>query len=607
MTESYPGQSPSLRERAIPGHETLILGTRGSALALHQAQIVASLLGAIDSAIEVRIQAVSSEGDADKVSPLTEIGGRGVFTSSLQRALTRGEIDAAVHSCKDVPSISATGLSLAAFPQREDSRDALVSRHGTALAQLPPNPVVGTSSRRRAVQILERRPDAKLLDIRGNIDTRLRKAAAEPYDAVVLAAAGLARMGWRDRIVELLPVEAFTPAPGQGALVVETREAPDPVERIVAEIDDPYVRMALEVERSFLRGIGGGCTTPLGAHAEVGTIHGHVRIRFHAMLARDDGHGLTRTYEEWPLDGAIERAFDTAKAMVRHVRPNSVSGGGIETTRQLRGQKVIATGTEALVDAVVAEIMRRGGEPVVVPTIRIAPPADSQPLIDAKRSLQGGDFDWLIFTSRQAVLSFRDVLPQAALGPIRIAAIGPSTQQALVECGIAADVVAEDSKQEGMLSAMLPVLRKGDRVLLPTSDRARSVLSNGLTAHGAIVSDVAAYQTQLVERPSADVVNMVQRGEIGAVLLASPSAVEAFILQLGSLLPVMSGASFVAIGDVTAKAMSDHGLPVHAVAKTPGSIEMVDALAEYLWGDHRSTTVDISSVGAPGAGKKDGL
>lgn len=569
----------------LTDHASLVLGTRGSALALHQAEHVATQLSELHPGIHVQVQAVSSEGDLDKESPLTQIGGRGVFTSSLQRALTLGQVDAAVHSSKDVPSISATGLTLAAFPQREDSRDAVVSRHGVGIAELPPNPVIGTSSRRRSVQVLDLRPDARIVELRGNIDTRLRKASSDSYDAVILAAAGLTRMGWLDRVVELLPVDQFTPAPGQGALAIETRAVPDPALALVRAIDDVHIRQALEVERAFLRGVGGGCTTPLGAHAEIDVLHGQSRVRFYAMLARDDGQGLTRVYEEWPLERADELAFALARALVQHVHPNRVLGAGIDLRRQLRGMKVMVTGTEALAGAMTEEIRRRGGEPVVIHTIRIAPPVDPRPLLDAEDGLRHGAFDHIVFTSRQGVLALTDVLRSIPFGSVKVAAIGEATSAALQELGIQAGVVADDSRAEGMLDALKPIITDGDRVLLPVSNRARTVLADGLEAHGARVTRVTAYETHLIPEADADVLAMVERGEVGAVLLASPSAVEGFVTQMGNLLPTMSGASFVAIGNVTASAMRENGLPVHAMPESPGALGMVESLATFLWGD----------------------
>lgn len=571
------------------GSETasLVIGTRGSDLALHQATYFADRLRSTFPDLVIRVDIVSSEGDIDKESPLTRIGGRGVFTSSLQRALTLGEIDLAVHSSKDVPSLSAVGLAIAAFPQREDPRDVVVSRHNLPLSELPANPVIGTSSRRRAVQVLAIRPDAQIVDLRGNIDTRLVKAAAEPYDAVILAAAGLSRMGWIDRVTEILPVDRFTPAPGQGALAIETRALPDPAYEVVATLDDARIRQALEIERAFLRGIGGGCTTPLGAHATIETLHGQPVARFHAMLARDDGDGLTRIYEEWPLALAVDAAFEAAKTLVREVRPNRVFGASQEQARQLRGMRVIVTGTDTLTAALSEEIVRRGGEPVVVPTIKIRPPADPQPLRRALQELSGNSFDHLVLTSRQGVDAIADTLSSLPTGGVSIAAIGESTAAALRQIGVEPAVVASDSTQEGVLEALRSKFTPGQRVLLPVSDRARAALSEGLAALGAEVVRVDAYTTDISTDPDPQTLRMVEEGTIGAVMLASPSAVEGFVAQMGTLLPVMSGATFVAIGRVTADAMEARGLPVHAMPETPGPAGMVDALAAYLWGDSK--------------------
>jgi hydroxymethylbilane synthase len=562
----------------------LVVGTRGSALALHQARHVSELLRSARADCLIEIEVISSEGDIDKESPLTRIGGRGVFTSSLQRALRTGAIDAAVHSSEDVPSLSAAGLTLAAFPQREDPRDVVVSRHGVGLAELPRNPVVGTSSRRRAAQVLALRPDARIADLRGNIDTRLRKAATEQYDAIILAAAGLSRMGWLDRATELLGVDAFTPAPGQGALAVETRDAPEPALAFVAMIDDPRIRQALEVERAFLRGIGGGCTTPLGAHALIETHHGVPVVRFWGMLARDDGAGLSRVYEEWPVDRAASAAFETALALVAEVRPNRVFGGGVERDRQLAGMRVIVTGTEDLVATVRDEVGRRGGEPVVMPTIRVESPDDPAALERSLVDLERGGFEWVVLTSREGVRAVEAALARLPDG-VRVAAIGDATAAAIRAAGVEPAVVAAESRGEGMVAALESHIGQGDRVLLPVSSRARRVVEEGLRALGADVIRVDAYRTEVIAEADPAIVALVEKGAIGAVLLASPSAVEGFVAQLGTLLPALSGATFVAIGPVTAAAMEDRGLPVHAVAATPGGRDLVEALASCLWGE----------------------
>ncbi len=263
----------------------LRFGTRGSALALAQTEALERAFRRRHPEVETARQIIQTEGDVDKTSPLTVIGGRGVFTSALQMALAGGTIDAAVHSAKDLPSERPAGLEISAFLLREDPRDVLVSRHGCPLAELPRSPLIGTSSRRRVAQVLAQRPDARIVDLRGNVDTRLRKALETDLDGIVLAAAGVTRMGCQHVITEYLPLDRSIPSPGQGALAVETRIQDEGPGRLIAGLDDPAVSVPVRVERAFLRGVGGGCTTPIGAHAQV--MGCWVRLR--CMLAAEDG------------------------------------------------------------------------------------------------------------------------------------------------------------------------------------------------------------------------------------------------------------------------------------------------------------------------------
>src|SRR5918995_216758 len=183
---------------------------------------------------------------------LAQIGGRGVFTNAIEAAILRGEVDAAIHSAKDLPSAVHPAVPIVAYPDRDDPRDVLISRHGTTLELLPPQPVIGTSSRRREVQILRLRPDARVVNIRGNIDTRLRKAEGPTFDGIVLAAAGIRRMGWQDRISETFPVERVVPSPGQGAIAIQARAGSDAA-ALLESIDDPSVSRRGKNELTQLR------------------------------------------------------------------------------------------------------------------------------------------------------------------------------------------------------------------------------------------------------------------------------------------------------------------------------------------------------------------
>ena len=249
--------------------ERLRLGTRGSALSLAQAAEAEAALAAIGFETERVI--IRTQGDRDQRSPLSRIGGQGIFARALEEALLRHEIDIAVHSAKDVPSTLLEGTDLAAVLPRADVRDALIARDGSTLASLPLGATVGTGSSRRAAQLRAARPDLQAAPIRGNIDTRLRKLDQGEYDALLLAAAGLTRLNRLGEASELLPINIMLPAPGQGALLLQTRtNEADPLR----PCSDTASALAVQAERAMLRELGAGCALPVAAlaHARAGTI-----------------------------------------------------------------------------------------------------------------------------------------------------------------------------------------------------------------------------------------------------------------------------------------------------------------------------------------------
>lgn len=249
--------------------QTVRLGTRGSALALKQAEIVAAALLDAHPELQVETVVVRTEGDRVQDRPLTAVGDKGVFVRGIEARLLDSTIDLAVHSLKDVPSdVSVPGLELVAFSRREDPHDVLVSRNGERLADLPPGGRIGTGSVRRRVQLLALRPDLVVLDIRGNVDTRLRKLRDGQYDAIILAAAGLIRLDLGQVITEYLPYDRFTPDAGQGIVAVQGRVG-DPISDLAGAIDIRNSRLAADAERSVVRALGAGCHSPVGALAQI--------------------------------------------------------------------------------------------------------------------------------------------------------------------------------------------------------------------------------------------------------------------------------------------------------------------------------------------------
>ena len=242
----------------------IIIGTRGSKLALWQAEYIAECLRTMNPGVVVELKHIVTTGDKILDVPLAQIGGKGLFTKELEVAMLSGEIDLAVHSLKDMPTELPAGLTLAATTTRMDPHDAFVSQKYGSLADLPQGAVVGTSSLRRKAQLLRLRPDLNIVSLRGNLDTRLRKLDEGQFDAIVLAAAGLRRLGWGERITALLSPEECLPAVGQGVLAIETRSADAEILAAVARLDDTEARVCVTAERKFLSVVQGGCQVPVG-------------------------------------------------------------------------------------------------------------------------------------------------------------------------------------------------------------------------------------------------------------------------------------------------------------------------------------------------------
>ncbi len=259
--------------------------TRGSALARWQTDHIASLLRAADPAVELDVVVVDTEGDRRRDLPISALGGKGVFAKEVQAAVLDGRADIAVHSAKDLPSVTIDGLTLAAVPERGDARDALV---GCRLADLPGGARVGTGSNRRRVQLAHLRPDLVFGELRGNMQTRLARAA--DFDAVVVAAAALQRLSLADHIAEILEPDVMVPQVAQGALGVECRTDDQPSREILAAIEHCDSRRCVDTERAFLAELGGDCDLPAGAYAQVDGPN----LSLRAVLASPDGHRLIR-------------------------------------------------------------------------------------------------------------------------------------------------------------------------------------------------------------------------------------------------------------------------------------------------------------------------
>ena len=311
----------------MKGRRGLKIGTRGSALALWQAEWVRAQLLEAHTELTVELVTIKTTGDKILDVPLAQVGGKGLFVKEIEEALQEGRADLAVHSVKDMPAELPTGLHLAVIPLREDPRDVLVSRNGATLDRLPQGARVGTSSLRRSAQLLNLRPDLRIETMRGNVDTRLRKLETEGIDAIVLAAAGLNRLELNQMITEYLEPHRMLPAVGQGALGIETRIDDSYTNETVATLNHKPTMVSVSAERAFLRRLEGGCQVPIGAHATVDCD----RVILRGMVADLAGRRIIRR--------ELRGSTVDAKVLGKQLAENILEAGGEEILSELYGHE----------------------------------------------------------------------------------------------------------------------------------------------------------------------------------------------------------------------------------------------------------------------------
>ncbi len=291
----------------------IVIGTRGSKLALWQTEFVKGKLVEFFPEVEFEIKIIKTKGDKILDSPLSKIGDKGIFTREIEIELLNGEIDLAVHSLKDLPTKLPDGLTISAVTEREDVRDVLISEDNLSLDKLPQNALIATGSLRRRAQLLHFRPDFKFVDLRGNIDTRFKKFDESNWDGMVLAFAGVNRMSYTNRISQIIPTDIILPAVGQGAIAVEVREDDHDILEMIEKINHKETELATKAERALLKHLEGGCQIPIGAFAFVS----NGKIKLSAMISNLDGTFMVRDSMEGDLDDDAEKiGFELAEKLL---------------------------------------------------------------------------------------------------------------------------------------------------------------------------------------------------------------------------------------------------------------------------------------------------
>lgn len=553
----------------------IAIGSRGSALAMAQATLVAQ---AFEQAGR-RSRVVVIETAGDRRAPDTAWG-EGAFVAAIERALLAGDVDVAVHSAKDVPTDEQPALQIGAYLPRADPRDALVVRVAAAerrLDDLPPGSRVGTDSPRRTGFVLARRPDLVVHPLHGNVDTRLRRLDAGETDALILACAGLDRLGSGARIAERLAPEIVPPAPGQGAIAVQLRRDDTRTLALVAEIDDAATRLAVEAERTFLAASGGGCRAPIGA---LGTVDGDT-LDLLGGYASPDGSTTAITRSRAPLGAGEDLAYELAATLGVGTRTQISAVGARPDPSPPTARRVLVTRAVDQALGLVSALRGVGLEPVTVPTIAI----DLEPPRGELDSALGGlhAYAWVIVTSANGA---RAILAAAGrvsteLGAPSWAAIGPTTRLVLEQGGIEVDLQPSRSSATAM-AVELPVV-PGDRVLIVRGDLADAKLAVVLRRRGAQVHDVVAYRTREAPVSSRGPLRRaLAGGPIEAVLFTSGSTVRGLVALARAEALEIGAIPAVCIGPETAAEAVAAGLSVLAVSSSPEAIALARTTADAL-------------------------
>jgi hydroxymethylbilane synthase len=558
----------------VSGQE-IAIGSRGSALALAQAGLVHDAL--VEVGRSSRIVIVETEGDRRARDTAS---GEGTFVAAIERALLAGRVDIAIHSAKDIPTAEDPRLRIAAYLPRADPRDALVVRASAALRRLddlPPGSRVGTDSPRRTGFLLARRPDLAVHPLHGNVDSRLSRLDAGETDALVLACAGLDRMGLGHRIAERLEPDLVPPAPGQGAIAVQIRHDDARLLALLAAIDDRSTRLAVEAERAFLSASGGGCRAPIGALA---MIAGN-ELDLLGGYANPDGSDTIVSRRRGPAAAGHDLGRDLAAELDARGRIRTTVGPAGRRTSGPVGRRVLVTRAIQQADQLLSALRDVGLDPIPVPTIAVefAPPHGD---LDAAVGLLQA-YDWVVITSANGA---RAILKAAErilteLGALSWAALGQVTRRVLERGGV--DVQFQPSQgSAGAMAAELP-FRPGDRILLIRGDLADEELAVALYARGAEVDDVVAYRTR--EAPESSRVLLrraLSDGPIAAVAFTSGSTVRGLVALGRDESIDVTSMPCVCIGPTTAEEAEAAGFRILAISATPNSAALAAATARAL-------------------------
>lgn len=563
---------------------TIRIGTRGSKLALYQAYRVKDELQQHYPDTEFIIEIIKTKGDKILDVALSKIGDKGLFTKEIEEALFNHDIDMAVHSLKDLPTIFPEGAKLGAVLKRGEIRDALISTNGRKIADLTVNDVIATSSLRRKAQLLRINKDFKIVEIRGNVNTRIRKMEEGYCDVMVMAAAGLQRLEMDKYISDLFEPEIMIPACSQGAIVIEIRESDPVTEEIVSKINDPATLIATDAERAFLRTLEGGCQIPVGSYSRIDGDTFHLT----GFISSIDGTQYIKDSAEGNISQAVFLSMKLAKSLYNR-------GGSeiLKTIRQenelfsqsdvsLKDKIIISTRALEPGDSLPGTLKDCGAKVIPFPMIEITPtPLDSQ-ITEQLNNLES--YDWIFFTSKNGVVNFFkhliDVKGNTELPKtVKLAVIGYKTGLELEYYGYTPTLISDENTSVELLNQFYEKYKPENlNILLSLGNLAENTLSNRLSNENK-VTRINVYQTIKPEYADPKIIDLLKNDQYDLIIFTSPSTFTNFCSffksdQIGKL-------KMLSIGTTTTKAINEAGFEPVVTAKKSNAEGIRDAIIEY--------------------------
>lgn len=565
--------------------QTVRIGTRGSKLALYQAYRVKEELEAQFSDITFEIEIIKTKGDKILDVPLSKIGDKGLFTKELEVAMFNNEIDMAVHSLKDLPTTFPEGAKLGAVLKRGDVRDALISLNNRKLSDLTSDDVIATSSLRRKAQLLRINKDFKIVEIRGNVNTRIRKMEEGYCDVMVMAAAGLQRLEMGEYISELIDSDVMIPACSQGAIAIEIRENDAFIEGILSKINDTETMITTAAERAFLKTLEGGCQIPVGSYSYVKEGQFHIT----GFISDIDGQRFLKDSAVAPVHQAVEVSSAMAKKLY------SLGGKEIlESIRQynlpqaqgilpLQDKVIISTRAAETTDTLPELLKAQGAKVISLPMIEIVTVQPGDEELELLQQIE--KFDWIFFTSKNGVANFFkqliDTQGSTELGKkVKKAVIGRKTAAELDYYGYAPDFMSEGNTSEEMLEQFYKTYQpKYQKILLALCKLADDTLLKRLSNENE-VRRIDVYETVKPKSADAAVLEAIKQDRYDLIVFTSPSTFH----NLCSLVEKDSLAKLkmASIGSTTTHAIQESGLEPLITAKRSSVEGLCDAIIDYF-------------------------